>query len=369
MNITIVVPSLNPDEKLMQVVDGLMDEGFRDIVLVNDGSDAAHMQPFLEAAKYPEVTVLTHEVNRGKGRAIKTALAWCLENRPDIDGVVTVDGDNQHRPTDVRRCVEALRKDPSKLWLGVRDFSLEQVPLRSRFGNTITRSIFRIACGIAIRDTQTGLRAIARDHLPLMCRVEGERYEFETQMLLEMPQNNIGIGEVVIDTVYIDENQTSHFHTVKDSWRIYRLIFRHIGRRLKHFFKFSLSSVVCFLLDYGLFTLFNSFLFSALDGGERELAATYGARVISAGVNFLLNRHIVFGHKANASKAVMRYASLAIVQAAVSAGLVAFLQQLTGASLLAETAIKVPVDLLLFLASYQIQKRWVFASNTSEEFK
>ena len=70
MNVTIIVPSLDPDEKLNQVVEGLLAEGFTDIVLVNDGSHADHLQPFeAAAAAHPsEVTVLTHEVNRGKGR-------------------------------------------------------------------------------------------------------------------------------------------------------------------------------------------------------------------------------------------------------------------------------------------------------------
>ena len=231
MNVTIIVPSLDPDEKLIQVVEGLLTEGFRDIVLVNDGSHADHLAPFRQAAEHPEVTVLTHEVNKGKGRALKTAFAWCVENRPDIDGVVTADGDNQHRSADIRRCAEAMLARPDMVWLGVRDFSLEQVPLRSRFGNTITRGVVRLAVGSRITDTQTGLRAIAARHLGLMCRIEGERYEYETQMLLDLHDEGVGIGEVVIDTVYIDENQTSHFNTLKDSWKIYKIIFRHLFRR------------------------------------------------------------------------------------------------------------------------------------------
>ena len=230
MNVTIIVPSLDPDEKLCKVVDGLLSEGFRDIVLVNDGSHADHLAPFEEAAKHPEVTVLTHEVNRGKGRAMKTAFAWCLEHRPGIDGVVTVDGDNQHLPRDVRRCAEAMVADQGKIWLGVRDFSLEQVPWRSRFGNNLTRGIMRLACGVDVTDTQTGLRAIPAADLPLMCSIEGERYEYETEMLLCVKKAGVGIGEVVIETVYINENETSHFHPLKDSWKIYKIIFRHMFR-------------------------------------------------------------------------------------------------------------------------------------------
>ena len=228
MNVTIIVPSLDPDEKLLKVVEGLLAEGFHDIVLVNDGSHADHLQPFIEAAAHPEVTVLTHEVNRGKGRALKTAFAWCIENRPDIDGVVTADGDNQHLPADIRRCAEAMLAEPGKVWLGVRDFSLEHVPARSRFGNTLTRGIMRLACGVSVTDTQTGLRAIAARHLPLMTRIEGERYEYETEMLLCLRPAGVGLGEVVIETVYINENETSHFDPLKDSWKIYKIIFRHM---------------------------------------------------------------------------------------------------------------------------------------------
>jgi len=230
MNVTVIVPSLDPDEKLLKVVEGLLKEGFRDIVLVNDGSGPDHTAPFEEAAKRPGVTVLTHEVNRGKGRAMKTAFSWCIKHRPKIDGVVTVDGDNQHLPHDVRRCTEAMLADPGKIWLGVRDFSLEQVPWRSRFGNNLTRGIMRLACGVDVTDTQTGLRAIPAKDLPLMCSIDGERYEYETEMLLSVRKAGVGIGEVVIETVYINENETSHFHPLKDSWKIYKIIFRHMLR-------------------------------------------------------------------------------------------------------------------------------------------
>ena len=231
MKVTIIVPSLDPDEKLLQVVEGLLADGFDDILLINDGSHADRLWPFERAAEHPEVTVLTHEVNKGKGRALKTAFAWCIENRPDIDGVVTADGDNQHRPADIRRCAQAMIDDPGKVWLGVRDFSLEHVPARSRVGNTLTRGIMKLACGVSVTDTQTGLRAIPARDLPLMLRIPGERYEYETQMLLSLREAKVGIGEVVIETVYIDENQSSHFDPLKDSMKIYKIIFRNIFTR------------------------------------------------------------------------------------------------------------------------------------------
>lgn len=360
MNITVIIPSLDPDEKLGQVVDSLLAADFRDIVLVNDGSHEEHLQPFLDAAARPEVTVLTHEVNQGKGRALKTAFAWCIQNRPEIDGIVTVDGDNQHNAKDVRACAQAMVRQPEKVWLGVRDFSLEQVPPRSRFGNTVTRCIMKLACGVSVTDTQTGLRAIPARYLPLMCQFEGERYEYETQMLLSLHSEKIDIGEVQIDTVYIEENQTSHFDTLKDSWKIYKIIFRHMFRSARSFVTFAASSIICFLVDNGLFTLLNAVVLSRWADGGRELAATVGARAVSSVLNFLLNRNLVFRSRESAGKSAPRYFLLALVQCGISALLVYLLNTLLHMPHVMETAIKLPVDAMLFLFSYLIQKKWVF---------
>lgn len=366
MNVTIIIPSLNPDDKLGQVLDGLAAEGFQDIVLVNDGSSKAHLQPFLDAAARPEVTVLTHEVNRGKGRALKTAFDWCLQNRPGIDGVITVDGDNQHKPRDVRACAEAMLREPEKVWLGVRDFSLDHVPLRSRFGNTITRSIMKLACGVAVSDTQTGLRAIPARYLPLMCRIAGERYEYETQMVLSLREEGIGIGEVSIETVYIEENQTSHFDPLKDSWKIYKIILRHWFRSLRAFVAFAASSVVCFLLDNGIFTLLNGWLLSGLADGGREFASSLGARAVSSVVNFLINRNLVFRSRNAAGRSAVRYFLLALMQCSLSALLVYLLNMLLRLPGVMETAIKLPVEALLFFISYTVQKKWVFRGSSGE---
>ncbi len=360
MKVTVIIPSFDPDEKLCPVVDGLIAVGFDDIVLVNDGSAERCRQPFLDAASRPQVTVLTHQVNRGKGRALKTAFGWCMENRPEIDGVVTVDGDGQHSPKDVLACAQAMIRQPEKIWLGVRDFSLEQVPFRSRMGNTITRGFLKLACGVGVTDTQTGLRAIPAQYLPLMCQIEGERYEYEMQMLLSLRKLGIGLGEIVIDTVYIDENQTSHFDPLKDSWKIYKIIFRHIFRSWRSFAAFTASSVVCFLLDNGLFTLLNAVVLTRTPDGPRELAATAGARVVSSVVNFLLNRRLVFRSQSAAGRSAGRYFLLAAAQCGLSALLVYLINTLLGTSNVMETAVKIPVDMLLFLISYSIQKKWVF---------
>ena len=166
-------------------------------------------------------------------------------DRPASRGVVTVDGDGQHRAEDVRRCAETMLADGEKIIFGCRDFSLPHVPRRSRTGNRITSAVFRIFCGLRLSDTQTGLRAIPRDLLPLMLTVPGDRFEYETNMLHEMQAHGIGISEVKIDTVYIEENRTSHFRPFRDSVRVYARFLLFMG-----------SSLASFLMDALLVFLF-----------------------------------------------------------------------------------------------------------------
>lgn len=347
--VTVILPSLNPDQKLEQVVDGLLREGFTDIVIVNDGSDEAHMLPFSHVAAHSEVTLLTHEVNRGKGRALKTAFAYVLENRPDTVGVITVDGDNQHTSHDIKACALRLLEDPDKVVLGCRDFDDPNVPARSRFGNKTTSMVFRLLCGIRVSDTQTGLRAIPRSALALMCRTPGERFEYETEMLFALKRNRIAFSEVKIDTVYIEDNSSSHFHPVRDSLRIYGIIF-----------KFLFSSVVSFLIDYGLFTLVLFLLTGHIARTPALFAAFFLARAVSSACNYLLNRKAVFRSDAPVGRSLIKYYALCVCQAALSFGILWLLGALLGGSPYVDTVLKPVVDIVLFCVSFQIQQRWVF---------
>ena len=354
MKISVILPSLNPDEKLMMVVNGLISEGFDDIVIVDDGSDDSHLGPFKEAEGLEQVTVLHHEVNRGKGRALKTAFEYCISNRPDIDGVVTVDGDNQHRPADIMACCRAMC-ERNEVILGCRDFGGSDVPPKSKIGNNITKFVFRFACGIRISDTQTGLRAIPARHLKFMAGIKGERFEYETQMLLEMKKHGISFSEVPIETVYIEDNATTHFHPIRDSIKIYLVIF-----------KFILSSFLSFLIDLGLFTVIDYIIGDKLDRWARVMIATAGARVVSSLFNYVMNRRAVFASDAPVGRSMPRYYALCIVQASASYGLVYLFSKLFAAGEGMTSLIKAIVDMCLFIISFQIQRRWVFANNCKE---
>ena len=362
--ISVVLPSLDPDEKLLAVIDGLLEYGFTDIILINDGSKPENLSYFRTAASHPEVHLIQHPVNRGKGAALKTAFAWFLENRPDAAGVVTVDGDNQHHPEDTRACaLHMLQAD--HLTLGVRDFSHPDVPARSRSGNRITSAVFKIFVGMTISDTQTGLRAIPRKHLSLLNSVSGDRFEYETNMLLALKENGIPFDEVKIRTVYIEENKSSHFHPIRDSWRIYKLI-------LRHFFKYTLSSLLSSFLDEGLYMLLSWLLQPVLSGFLFSAIPIVTARIISSLMNFFMNKKMVFHSKQSTSTAMIRYGLLAIPILLAQLGLTHGLTLLCGLSedqIILRGVIHAVVMTFLFIVSYVVQQRWVFVakSNTKQE--
>ena len=358
--ISVVLPSLDPDDKLVAVINGLLEYGFTDIILVNDGSKPENLHYFEDAAaQHPEIHLLHHPVNRGKGAALKTAFAWFLENRPDAAGVVTVDGDNQHHPEDTRNC--SLRMlETGKLVLGVRDFSQPQVPARSRMGNKITSGVFKIFVGMTISDTQTGLRAIPTADIKTLINIYGDRFEYETNMLLAMKEYSIAFEEVKIRTVYIEENKSSHFRAVRDSWRIYKLI-------LKHFFRYTVSSLVCALMDNGLFALLSGLLHNIFSGFPLTAVCTASARIISSLLNFFMNHRLVFQSKISIKKAMVRYYILAVPQMAAQVLLtqvICTLLRIPDSATGLRTLLYAVVMTALYFIGYAIQQRWVFSAKT-----
>ena len=345
----IVLPSLNPSDKFDRVVDGLIEAGFRCIVIVDDGSRAECKAHFQRAAQYPQVTVLTHEVNRGKGAGLKTAFAWLMEHAPDCTGAVTIDGDGQHLLKDILRVAEAMTEE-NTIVMGCRDFSLDSIPARSRSGNRITSTVFRLLCGIRLSDTQTGLRGLPAALFPRLLSVRGERFEYETNMLLELTRQGVKLKEIPIETVYEDGNSESHFRPVADSIKIYKFILLY-----------ALSSIVGAIADLLVFYLVRRLLEGRMEDAAAVLAATVIARAVSSFLNFNLNKQMVFHGQDGYGKTLLRYYCLAVPQMLISAGLVALLSRLaeTGASVLT-TAIKFCVDILLFFISFRIQQSWVF---------
>lgn len=344
----IIIPALNPDDKLIKYVQELIDNGFENIIVVDDGSRVEKKSIFMEIEKYKECTVLYHAINMGKGRALKNAFNYYLINfSGDYKGVITADSDGQHTVQDVLKLEKSMGENMESLTLGVRDFNRDNVPYKSKFGNKLTRSIIKLLYGGSISDTQTGLRAIPNSVLYKYLDLYGERFEYETTMLIESLHNNIPINEVQIETVYISNNKETHFRPIADSWAIYKLIFTI-------FFKYILSSISSAVVDFLIFSIF-TFILRDVQIGLRIGIATVVARIISSLYNYCINKNIVF--KGNGNNTFLKYYILCILQMCCSMGGVYVLCYYLH---LDEIIAKVIVDGLLFLLSFQIQRTWIF---------
>ena len=339
----VVIPAYEPGENLPALVSEVTAAGLVPVV-VDDGSGQGYREILEQVSA--EAAVLHHEVNKGKGQALKTAFFYIKNNEAENGDdffVVTMDSDGQHTVADALKLLKAAEKEPQTLILGSRALK-KGTPARSRLGNDITRLVFCLASGSWVHDTQTGLRAFSGRLLPELLEIPGERYEYEMNMLLDFARKKKPMREVEIETIYIGKhNDTTHFDTLKDSWRIYRDL---LG--------FSLSSFACFLLDLSLFAAL-----SALLAGRIPASVAFAnvlARCVSAFANYTINRKMVFKSHTGAFKSASQYFLLA---AAVLIGGTTVLDLLTGAGL-ARIPAKLITEALFFMLSWFVQRKLIF---------
>lgn len=346
-NCVILIPALDPPEIFLSYIDELIQVGFKDILVVDDGSHQKKI--FEKIGSLPQVTVLTHPENYGKGRALRTGLAYYKDHYSydEYCGVITADSDGQHLVDDVLKISKSLAKREDKMILGVRDFNQSNVPSKSRIGNKLTSLGFRVLIGLSVSDTQTGLREIPNPLIDLSLSIPGDRFQYETAVLIETGKVS-GFEEIKIQTVYYDENKGTHFNPVKDSIQIFNLL-------LGTFFRYIFVSLSSFVVDILLFALGTKLLFPALS--VRIPLSTAFARIISGAYNYAMNRKIVFKSDRSVVSSGFSYLMLCIIQCAVSAGLVTAICYLLP---LDEVPVKAVVDTCLFFVNYKIQKNYIF---------
>ena len=353
----ILIPSLEPDDRLPAYVARLRERGFTQAVIVNDGSSEKYQPIFDQLAAMDGVTVLKHEVNRGKGCALKTGYAYIRDHMPEASGVITADADGQHTVEDCWKLAEALTEDKRAMYLGSRDFDLPNVPPKSRFGNKTTSTVFKLLYGQWLPDTQTGLRAFRREDLQFMIDVPGERFEYEMQVLIACARAKIAMVPITIETVYENENEGTHFHPIRDSYRIYKVI-------LGNFVKFMGASILSFVIDFVLLTLLANLVFPGVAHGA--FFAKVIARCVSAPCNFLMNSKYVFD-KAVSKNTFVRYVILAVGIMLISAvGVDQIMAWLKFPNAIVGL-VGIVVDVVLYLVSYRVQNKWVFAPETEEK--
>ena len=357
-----LIPAYEPGEKLISLVHDLRDRGF-DIVVVDDGSGMDYRDTFEEVSH--DAVVLTHPENRGKGAALRNGLSYILNYMAydevartpsgvrELSGrdavVVTVDADGQHLPDDVLRVARIAGNRRDALVLGSRALE-EDVPARSRFGNTVTRHVYSAVTGVRVHDTQTGLRAFSRDLIPALLEIEGDRYEYEINMLLTLATEGYTIIEERIETVYEDNNSGSHFRTVRDSFRVY-----------KEILKFSASSLASFAIDYCMYAVLLT-LTGTLGMTHGLVISNIGARLVSGTANYTMNRKLVFKSRTGFAKSAAQYIALAVL---ILAGNTLVLSLLAGTFGINSMIAKLITEILFFVISWTVQKYVIFFSNES----
>jgi glycosyltransferase involved in cell wall biosynthesis len=339
-----VIPALNPGRKLIDLVIDLQAAGFERIILVNDGSGDSYENIFSQLGILG-CSVVRHPKNMGKGAALKSGIREAVNQYGYRQGIITADSDGQHCVSDIVKIDEAMNANPGKLILGTRDFDSKNVPLKSRFGNKITSSVFGLTCGKKCPDTQTGLRGIPEELLILALYAEGTRYEYEMNFLCDAAETTAMVY-VPVQTIYEDGNRGSHFRPIRDSVLIYA-----------RFMRFLISSFAGAIADFLVFSLMLVMLplFGLTSTAYTVITATVIARLISGAINFTMNKKYAFKSKGDTAGEGIRYFILFISQMGASAALVSALSLLIN-----PVAAKVIVDCSLFLVSYVVQRRWVF---------
>ncbi len=339
MSVAVLIPALKPARSLLEVMDALLvSDKVESLIIINDGSPAEYDAIFQEAANRPRTVVLRHAVNLGKGAALRTGMNHFLCHASSGCVLVTADADGQHLPQDILSVSAQAENNSRELVMGARAFSGD-VPLRSRFGNDLTRWIFRALIGIKVTDTQTGLRAIPRALMPVLLRLKTKGYEFELEMLICAARSRTPITAVPIQTVYLDGNQSSHFNPLLDSMRIYFI-----------FARFLSSSFISSVLDFVIFAI-------VLHTTGNLVGSMATARAVSGTLNFMVNKNLVFQSRSEWRRLLVKYVAMEIV---LGTAALLFIHALCSLSGWSPYIAKPLVEILLFIGSYAVQRNLIF---------
>jgi putative flippase GtrA len=338
----VVVPAFRPGDALVELCHKLCEFGAR-LVVVDDGSGQSYRHLFDQLEQLPGIRILRHAVNLGKGMALRTGINHLLVTHQDCDGLVTADADGQHHPEDILAVANYLKDHPGNLVLGARTFD-DATPLRSRLGNQVTCQLFRLLHGIALTDTQTGLRGIPRDLATKLLRLETRGYDFELDMLILARYSRIPIGQIPIRTIYLDGNLSSHFNPVLDSMRIYFLLLR-----------FSAASAITAVID-------NAVFFVVYGVREETLTAQVVARSVALIVNFQLNRRMVFHADSAGGSLWFKYVAVVIASGSLSYAVLSLLVSAFGWNVVPA---KLTAEAILFLFNFAFLRDFVFTQTSS----
>lgn len=355
-NITVIIPSYNPDVKLSMLVDELIMSGFSDIIVVDDGSDisirrVATAFEYIEAKS--ECTVLHHKRNSGKGAALKTGFKYCMENREKDYLCITADDDGQYTVEQIMECMAYYKTAEGRpVLLAPRDFKDTSYAARKRVINHVSGFVMKYLCSVNVKDVQTGLRFIPYEYLDKLIAVEGSGFEYEINMLVELKYQKIPFIEKQI-LIEPTAGQYAKYNPLRDIIKFLGVVFKYVAS--------SLSATVIDLIAYYMLMILCVSDILSWDESMAMLFATIVARIISATFNCIVNKRAVFKSDIPLKRVIIRFYIFTMFRAILSYGAVYGIANLLGsygANL--TVVIKLVVDLILFFVGYDIQKKWVY---------
>ena len=340
----LVIPAYNPDSALLQLVkehQQFMPQ--QPLIVVNDGSTIA-CEPIFVQIQQAGHTVLNHLTNQGKGAALRTAFRHYLSHfSENYHGIITADADGQHHIEDIALLSQALENEPKKFHLGARNFSGTHIPLRSRLGNVFTKCIVNCFYKAPLQDTQSGLRGIPNQLVATLLNCQKDRYEFEFEMFFIARNLSIVINQIPIKTIYMQNNQSSHFRPLVDSMRIYAI-----------FFRYGAMAAASFVLDFALFCIF-------INVTGKLPFSVLGARFCSAAFNFFANKALTFKSPKPIVSSAAKYTLLAAFSGLMVWQITSLLHR-WGLNLYFS---KISADALFFFANFLLQRYWVFRDRST----
>ena len=334
-----IIPAYNPG----QVVTGIVSEVSQNVdlvIVVDDGSDAENKKYLEECAHIRNVQLITFPFNKGKGHALIAGLRGALKHHPDF--IFTIDSDGQHDPKEIPRFKQfiATSEQVHDLVIGTREVS-QKTPLRSKIGNIFTAKLFNALFRQTIVDTQSGFRLLSANFAKdVVSGILPGRYETEMRMLIYAVESGRVIGNIKIETLYLDKNRNSKFRPLQDSFRVLVPLSKYTG-----------VAIASFLVDYSVFLLL-SYVF-----GIHYLVSHFIARMCSGTFNFFSNRYLVFKSRGKKLGEGLRYIGAVLFSMSTTAALLyCFVDLLHISRALAKPA----AEFTMFLFNFIVMNKFVF---------
>jgi glycosyltransferase involved in cell wall biosynthesis len=222
----ILIPAYNASKTISAVIDKTdsiirsLSQTYQ-ILIVNDGSS----DETIKTIENKNAIVITHDRNTGKGSALKTGFAFAAEN--NYTAVITLDADNQHDPTEITKFIREFFENDFDIIIGSRKRSVKSMSPARIFSNWCTSWLLSLRTGCRIPDSQSGYRLIKTDLLRKVNLITN-RYETESELIIEAGRHTARFGFIPIQTIYAGE--TSHIRHLRDTWLFIKMYFNTIFR-------------------------------------------------------------------------------------------------------------------------------------------